>query len=102
VFDRAIFVKGLFQDTLPTYDIPPISLLHLDGDWYDSTMTCLNHLWDKVSPGGIVQIDDYGSWQGCRKAVDEFMDRHEINDQLHFIDRNGRYLIKAAGAKVSV
>jgi O-methyltransferase len=60
VRDQVQFVKGLFQDTLPTVDISQIALLHIDGDWYDSVKTCLDSLYDKVAPGGIIQFDDYG------------------------------------------
>ena len=60
ILDEAQMVKGLFQDTLPHSEIQHIALLHLDGDWYDSTRVCLEQLYDKVSPGGVIQIDDYG------------------------------------------
>lgn len=96
VLDRAVFVKGLFQDTLPTFDCPPIAVLHLDGDWYESTMTCLRHLWDHVSPGGYVQIDDYGAWQGCKKAVDEFLTDRGIREPLKVIDFTARSIRKPA------
>ena len=86
VLDRAVFVKGKFQDTLPTYNIPAIALLHLDCDWYDSTMTCLQHLWDHLSPGGILVIDDYSDWQGCRRAVEEFFESRRITDRKHFVE----------------
>jgi hypothetical protein len=91
VWKRTTAVKGLFQDTLPGLAVPPIALLHLDGDWYDSTMTCLTHLWRHVSPGGIVQFDDYGRWQGCRKAVDEFF---QGQLPIHPIDAEGIWLQK--------
>ena len=66
-------VKGWFSNTLPGYEFPsPIALLRLDGDWYDSTMTCLANLYDKVAPGGLVIIDDFFAWEGCRKAALEF------------------------------
>jgi predicted O-methyltransferase YrrM len=96
VIDRAVFVKGRFQDVLPTYDTPPIALLHLDGDWYESTMTFLQHLWDLVSPGGVVHIDDYGAWQGCQKAVDEFFASRGIHPKLHAVG-SPRWLVKPAG-----
>ena len=69
-------VKGWFEETLPRYreTIAPIALLHLDGDWYASTKTCLDQLYDAVSPGGVVAVDDYGHWQGCKRAVDEFLE----------------------------
>jgi hypothetical protein len=91
LWDRTTAVKGLFQDTMPDLDIPPIALVHLDGDWYDSTMTCLTHLWPKVSPGGYVQFDDYFRWEGCRKAVDEYFGGRVA---LHRIDDIGAWAQK--------
>ena len=96
VLDRAVFVKGRFQETLPGSEVSRIALLHLDGDWYESTMTCLENLWDRVSPGGIIQIDDYGYWEGCQKAVDEFFQARGISVKLRPIDESGRSLIKPA------
>ena len=89
-------VKGWFKDTLHKYknEIGPIALLHLDGDWFESTMTCLTELYDNVVPGGYIQIDDYGYWKGCKNAVDEFLQIRGINTKLTKIDRGGRYLIK--------
>ena len=68
------YYEGWFQDTLPaaSREISKIALLRLDGDWYSSTKICLEHLFEKVSPGGFVVIDDYAAYEGCRKAVDEF------------------------------
>ncbi len=68
-----IYHKGWFQDTLPIADTPEIAVLRLDGDWYASTRVSLKHLYDRVVPGGFVIIDDYGCYDGCRKAVDEFL-----------------------------
>jgi len=87
-------VKGMFQETLPMTDTGDIGLLHLDGDWYESTRTCLENLWDRVSEGGIVQIDDYGEWQGCKKAVDEFLTKRAIDVRLHYVDPSARRLVK--------
>jgi hypothetical protein len=70
----AILVKGLFEDTLVKSReiVGKIAVLRLDGDWHSSTTTCLEALYDLVSPGGFVIIDDYGHWIGCKKAVDDF------------------------------
>ena len=70
--DRLKFVQGLFQDTLPATPMGAVALAHLDGDWYESTLTCLSAVWPQLSVGGILQLDDYGTWQGCRAATDEF------------------------------
>ncbi len=72
--------KGWFQDTVPSSrdEIGKIALLHLDGDWYESTKVCLESLYDGIVPGGILIIDDYGYWNGCKKAVDEFFENRSI------------------------
>jgi hypothetical protein len=87
-------VKGLFQQTLPATDIPRIALLHIDGDWYDSVKVCLEHLYDRVVPGGIIQFDDYGYWQGAKKAVDEFFARRGLDPQIEPLDYSGRFMVK--------
>lgn len=66
------FVKGDVLKTLPCDEPSEIAILRLDTDWYESTLHELTHLYPKLSHRGILIIDDYGHWQGCRKAVDEF------------------------------
>ena len=66
-------IKGWFQDTLVITDTGPIAFLSIDADWYNSTKQVLGTMVPRVVPGGIVVIDDYGHWDGCRKAVDEFL-----------------------------
>lgn len=63
-------VKGLFEDTIDLDE--PVAFAHLDGDWYESTMTCLQRIAPLVSPGGRIVLDDYYAWSGCRTAVDEY------------------------------
>ncbi|MCC6580556.1 MAG: class I SAM-dependent methyltransferase [Phycisphaeraceae bacterium] len=63
-------VKGLFQDTL-AFD-QPIALAHIDCDWYDSVKVCLERIVPRLSPGGVLVIDDYDYYDSCRRAVDEF------------------------------
>jgi O-methyltransferase len=72
-------LPGWFEDTLPRYaaEQPKIAVLRLDGDWYQSIMTCLENLFPHVVPGGVVLIDDYGYWDGCTRAVHEFLARAE-------------------------
>ena len=94
ILDRAKLVKGLFQDTLPASDVKTIAVLHLDGDWYESVKVCFDYLYDRVSPGGIIQIDDYGHWEGARKAVDEFMRQRSLELKLRRLDYTGRQFIK--------
>jgi hypothetical protein len=63
-------VQGLFQDTIDLDE--PVALAHLDGDWYESTMTCLERISPLLVPGGRLVLDDYWAWSGCRTAVDEY------------------------------
>jgi O-methyltransferase len=95
ILPKTRLVKGLFQDSLSTAEIKNIALLHIDGDWYDSIMVCLECLYDNVSVGGIIQFDDYGYWKGARKAVHDFMNRYDLNDQLIVIDYEGRQWVKS-------
>jgi O-methyltransferase len=81
-------VKGLFEDTIDLDE--PVALAHLDGDWYESTMTCLTRIAPLVVPGGRIVLDDYYAWSGCRTAVDEyFKDRDgfrlEHGTRLHVV-----------------
>ena len=79
-------VKGFFEDTLPALDPPAIQILRLDADWYDSTMDCLRAFWDYVVPGGVVIIDDYYAWDGCARAVHDFLSDRQAIERL----RQGR------------
>lgn len=92
--DRSVLVKGLFQDTLPRSAVDPIAILHLDGDWYESVKVCLDALYDRVSSGGVIQIDDYGHWEGARRAVDGFMQDRGLRTELIELDYTGRQLVK--------
>jgi len=89
-------VKGWFDKTLSANkrEVGGIVLLHLDCDWYESVKCCLEELYDQVVDGGVVVIDDYGQWQGCKQAVDEFMKAREITAPLEQIDSTGVYFIK--------
>lgn len=68
--DNIYLKKGLFEETLHVN--APVAFAHLDGDWYQSTMTCLENIVPHLVSGGVLVIDDYDSWSGCRKAVDEY------------------------------
>ncbi len=64
----------MFQDTITGDE--PVALAHIDGDWYESVRTCLERIGPRLSPGGVMVIDDYFYWSGCRTAVDEFLAKH--------------------------
>lgn len=89
------FIKGKVEDTLPNQSPERISILRLDTDWYESTRCELEILFPKLVPGGVLIIDDYGHWQGCRKAVDEHFAANNIRMFLHRVDYTGRLGIKA-------
>lgn len=93
--DHVHFVQGPVESTLPQ-QAPgePIALLRLDTDWYESTRHELTHLFPRLVDGGVLIIDDYGHWQGARKAVDEFLASIPQTFFMHRIDYTGRLLVK--------
>lgn len=90
------FVKGDVANTLDDHSNLPdkISLLRLDTDWYESTKKELEVLFPLLVSGGVCLIDDYGHWQGARKAVDEFLMEHQLFPFIHVTDYTGRVFIK--------
>ena len=90
------FVKGRVEDTLPAAAPDRIALLRLDTDWYESTKHELEHLYPRLVPGGVLIIDDYGHWQGARRAVDEYIGRNRLGLLLHRIDYSGRCAVKVS------
>lgn len=89
-------VKGYFEDTLPVWkeQFEPIAFLHMDGDWYSSTKVILDTLYEKLAPGAYVQVDDFGHWDGCRKAVTEFFRQRGLKVFTHTIDGTGVWFQK--------
>lgn len=89
--DDTRLVKGWFEETVPAIceEMPPIAALRLDGDWYESTRICLEYLYPKLVPGGVVILDDYLTWTGCKAATDEYRTRHDINSELVITDPLG-------------
>lgn len=90
------FVQGKVEDTLPGRAPERIALLRLDTDWYESTRHELEHLYDRLCPGGVLIIDDYGHWQGAREAVDEFFSARGYSPLLGRLDETGRMFVKPA------
>jgi Macrocin-O-methyltransferase (TylF) len=87
--DQVVFLKGWFKDTLPSAPIDRLALLRLDGDLYESTIIALNTLYDKLSPGGYVIVDDYHVVSGCRNAIGDFLASRKILSGLSEIDGVG-------------
>jgi O-methyltransferase len=74
--------QGFFADTFPAVAVPPVAVLRLDADWYDSTLLCLEKFWDRLLPGALVLIDDYYAWEGCTKAVHVFLARRMASEPI--------------------
>ncbi|MDR3518909.1 MAG: TylF/MycF/NovP-related O-methyltransferase [Azospirillaceae bacterium] len=93
--DQVRFIKGFFSDTLPTAPVGPLAVLRLDGDMYESTFVSLNALYDKVSSGGFVIIDDYNCYASCRQAVADFARMRGLQFDIEVIDWTGAFWRKA-------
>lgn len=92
--NKIIFKKGDVRFTLRE-DLPSsIALLRLDTDFYDSTRIELEQLYPLVSNGGSILIDDYGTWAGCKLAVDEFREKNNIDSYLNILDNDARLFFK--------
>lgn len=92
--DKIHFVKGMVEQTIPGFVPDRIALLRLDTDWYESTKHEMEHLFPRLSKGGVLIIDDYGHWQGARKAVDEYLEKNDVKILLNRIDYTGRIAVK--------
>jgi predicted O-methyltransferase YrrM len=97
--EQVVFVKGWFKDTMPTLPAEKIAILRLDGDMYESTIQPLESLYDRVSPGGWIIVDDYAIIPACKAAVTDFLAKRGLNPTIVPIDGVGVYFQKdAAGA----
>jgi hypothetical protein len=85
-------VEGPVEETLPANAPAEISVLRLDTDFYSSTLHELVHLYPRLSPGGILIVDDYGALEGARRAVDEYFEGVQIF--MHRIDHTARIAVK--------
>jgi O-methyltransferase len=92
--DKLHFIKGPVEDTLPQNAPDQLALLRLDTDWYESTKHELEHLYPALETGGVLIIDDYGHWEGARRAVDEYLEKNEQQLLLNRIDYTGRIAVK--------
>jgi O-methyltransferase len=89
--DQVKFLKGWFRDTLPAAPIEKLAVMRLDGDMYESTTDALSALYPRLSVGGFVIVDDYGTGLPCRQAVHDFRDANGIKDEIIDIDGTGVY-----------
>jgi O-methyltransferase len=91
--ERVHFVRGRVEETIPDHAPQELALLRLDTDWYESTQHELLHLYPRLAREGVLIIDDYGHWDGARRAVDEYFTEHGPV-MLTRIDYSGRLVIK--------
>lgn len=94
--DRVRFLEGWFSDTLPAAPIERLAVLRLDGDLYESTIDALDALYPLLSVGGYVIVDDYGAWEPCRRAVDDYRAAHGITDEITSVDWTGVHWRRSA------
>jgi O-methyltransferase len=86
--------RGWFNETLPRFKNQTIGILRLDGDWYDSIMECLQNLFPQVIDGGLIILDDYYTWDGCSKAVHDFLSHMKSPSRVHQWNNQTAYIIK--------
>lgn len=91
-------IEGWFTDSVPLYasEKRSICLLRLDGDWYESTLTCLQYLFPLVSDGGIVIFDDYGHWEGCTRAVHHYLATNDRPEPILHSRYGVAFLVKGS------
>jgi len=87
-------VKGLVEETIPATIPASIALLRLDTDWYSSTKHVMEHLYPKLSPRGILILDDYGHYQGARRGVDEYFSKLNTKPLFQRVDYSCRLAVK--------
>lgn len=91
--ERVHLVQGMVEDTIPTQAPERIAILRLDTDWYASTKHGLEQLYPRLAPGGVLLLDDYGAWEGARKATEEYL--ASIDDHLLLLPMaEGRIALK--------
>lgn len=87
--EKIHFIRGRVEDTIPDHAPEQICVLRLDTDWYESTRHELVHLYPRLHAGGVLIIDDYGWWDGARKATDEYIRQEGLALLLVRTDRGG-------------
>ena len=93
--DKVHFIKGKVQDTIPgQMPAGSVAILRLDTDWYESTRHEMQHLYPVLVKNGVLILDDYGYWQGARKAVDEYFSANGIRPLMGRVDFAGRVILK--------
>ena len=92
--ERIHVVRGRVEDTIPAQAPERLAVLRLDTDWYESTRHELEQLYPRLAPGGVLIVDDYGHWEGARRAVDEFFAQRPPRPYLHRVDYSCRVAVR--------
>lgn len=90
--NNVFLIKGYFDNTFTKKNlknINNIAILRLDVDWYKATLQCLETFYDKVIDGGVIIIDDFYAYKGCRKAVIYFRKKYNIQNLLYHTCETG-------------
>ena len=91
--ERLHTIVGLIGETIPQHAPEEIALCRLDTDFYESTAHEMRELFPRISPGGVLIVDDYGEFPGCRRAVDEYLEANETPLLLNRLDSSGRLAV---------
>ena len=86
--------RGWFHETFPTAPEGPVALLHIDSDWYESVKICLAAWFDRISPGGVVILNDYNLYSGANEALHEFLEERALQVAIHPMGRAGAWFEK--------
>lgn len=92
--ERLHVVPGWFEETFPRSEIPAIAVLHIDADWHDSVLLCLERWFDRVEKGGVVILNDWNLYAGADKAVADFLGRRAPGTEVRPLSRIGGYFQK--------
>ncbi len=87
--DHVELIQGLLQERLTVEE--PVAFAHVDVDWYEPVMACLQRIVPRLAVGGALILDDYNDWSGCRKAADEYF--AQTSPSLRMENRRGSMTI---------
>jgi O-methyltransferase len=95
---RTHLVRGWFEATLPRDRdaVGPVAVLHIDCDYHDPVRLCLETFYGSINPGGLIIVDDYEDWQGCKLAVDEFLAKQRPRPRAELFSGAGLLIQKPA------
>jgi hypothetical protein len=93
---RLHVVPGWFEETFPRSPVARIAILHLDCDWYQSILSCLEHWWNRMEPGGVVIVNDYNLYAGANQAVHEFLDARGLRAEIRELGPVGAWFARPA------